>query len=207
MLGLKTGFVRVENKQQRNHGESNPPTPQVSWIPSKCWTVWLSEDLRISQVCPWGIVVGFLHFHEQHSKQSDVSLAAGGTGSWVLLKRTKRLFNCRSDSRKHLQIIIHITWVETRDGREILRWCMWSSLISRFRPSGGRSKQRITFQPLWLQCRWEAIRVGGWHSSVASHYCTHQEIASLTYSLQYCSQYFAFLCSDSCACLFQGAIN
>jgi len=64
--------------------------------------------------------------------------------------------------------------VETRDRREILSLFIRSSLISGFHPSGGRSKQRIKFQTLWLWHRWEAIWVGGWHSSIASCYCTHQ---------------------------------
>lgn len=51
MLGLKTvGLCGWRNKQQHDHGESNPATPHAGWIPSKRWAVWLSEDLRVRSV-------------------------------------------------------------------------------------------------------------------------------------------------------------
>lgn len=48
ILGLKTvGLCGRRNKQQHDHGESNPLTPHTGWVPPKCWAVWLSEDLRV----------------------------------------------------------------------------------------------------------------------------------------------------------------
>lgn len=48
MLGPKTaGLCGRKNKQQHDHGESNPLTPCMGWVPSKHRIVWLSEDLKV----------------------------------------------------------------------------------------------------------------------------------------------------------------
>lgn len=150
MLGLKTvGLCGWRNKQRQDRGEPNPLTLHVGWIQSKCWALWLSRDLRVNSV-PEELQAFFISLYlcrEQHSKQSDTSLAAGGAGSWVVLKRIKQLFNCRQQ-RSFTNYNIHHLGGNRRK-REIMRWFMRSSIISGFHSSGGRSKQRIKFQTLW----------------------------------------------------------
>lgn len=81
-----------------------------------------------------------------HSKQSDTSLAAGGAGSWVVLKRTKQLFNCRSGSKDHSQIIIYITW-EGTGGREKLWGDLCEAAFSQgFIPQGAEVNKGLNFR-------------------------------------------------------------
>lgn len=116
------------------------------------------------QVWHWGTVgfcISLYPWREQHSKLSGSLLAAGGTGSWAVLQRTKKLFNFRSGSTDGSQIIKYITWVETRDGEKFWDDLFEAALSQGFFSQGPEASKGLNFRPCdcgadGRQSEWEA---------------------------------------------------